>query len=1706
MAGDLDIVGTAAVDVVPIAPNFHDKLKAIVLPAADRVGADAGRRMGDEISRHIVISIPDAINQGGQAARVAATRQGDNAGGAFASSLRRKLEAAFKAMPKLDIRLSDTGVDAELARLRAKLEQLSNKRIGVDISAEAARAEAARLEEQLQRLGANHPNVRIRVDTATARASLAAFREEIDAATATPGRIRMEVDGAFGAKLRAAVAQAQASLPNINVTADTSNARVELQRLREQMATLSEARVGIDVDAATARVQIDDIKRRLEILSIQRHDIDVRVDAARAAAELEALDAEADRLKLINIKAFADTSQAEGALMRLGIALGAVAALPIVPIAAAGIGAIASAAVAAGAGVGSLALVAIPAIKGVTTAIQAKTAAEKEAATATENSAAATVRAEQNALQMAGAQQALAAAHRNAARSIAQANRQIEDAERAVAQAAQQAADQRRQAAENVTRAERSLADAKKQSRQAEEDLTQARKDAAQQLAALDNKLTDGKLAQRDATLRVQEAELELNRVRKQFAAGQASELDVERARLGYDQAVQAQKEQAQAYKQLQKDAADAKKAGVDGNVNVKKAADALAKAQQDVRDQTLAVAKAHRDAARVEVQAAQSVADAQRRLADAVQNAADVQVQAADSIKSAERGVESARLSGINATQTATKQSDAYRAALAKLTPEQRKLFDSIAGPQGLTSAFKDWSKSLQPDVLPLFVRGIDAAKNSLPGLTPLVKTAADAVGDLFDRASKALKSPFWRGFKDDIDNSAKPAITGLGVAFGNVLTGIAGIIDAFLPHMDGISATMQRITKRFADWGKNLKGSPEFERFLQYVKDTSPGVAEFLGKLIKAAFDVSKALAPMSKVVESVFGPLLDGLSWLSQNAPGAIQVMWGIYAVLQAVKIGMAGFAIAMHLYEIAVAGATLVTSGWAAAIQATGIVPLIEAIVLAVAALVVGIIWAYKNVGWFRTAVDTAWAGIKIATVFLWEKILKPAFDGIWLAMRGIGAVAVWLWQTAIWPAFKGIWTVAKILFAILVTVVIAPIVIAVRLLGWWVMWLWRNVFSPAFQLIANLAVLVWNKWLWPFFQGFWNTIKWVGDKFVWLYDNAIKPAAGWIADKATWLWNTVLSPVFHWIWDGVKWVGEKFTWLYDHAVKPVAGWISDKATWLYDKGLKPAFDKVKSAVALVGDAFGLAKDAIKTAWDKVSDIAKKPVNFIIEWVYTKGIKAVWDKVASFVGLDKLPAAPKLLAAGGTVGDGWGIARPMKTNRPTAIVGEGNPRYPEYVIPTDPKYRGRALALHRQAGTQLLESGGILGGFKSAWDWTKDTVSDVIGTGIDWAKTGADLMLHPGKVWDKLMKPVLSRITGGIGASPMAKAVAAYPTRMVSGLKDMIVNSVTGMFSGGGGVGQWMKPVNVPFGTRFGVAGPMWSSGHHTGLDFPAPVGTPVHAVAGGTVMGVGTDGPYGNHVEINHGGGLTSLYAHMSKILTGLGEVVAQGQTIGKVGATGNVTGPHLHLEARVNGKPVDPMPYLTSIRAGTKTSKSIAAAKNFAKNTLGYFGWGPGEFPSLDRLWEGESNWRWDATNSSSGAYGIPQALPASKMASAGPDWRTNPATQIQWGLGYIRGAYGSPSNAWAKWLSRSPHWYDDGGYLPPGLSLVANGTGKPEPVFTGSQWDDLRAAKSAGGTTQVHADVRVFVGDREITDIVRTEVVAREKETASAINDGRWV
>ncbi|WP_405773374.1 M23 family metallopeptidase [Streptomyces sp. NBC_01538] len=129
-------------------------------------------------------------------------------------------------------------------------------------------------------------------------------------------------------------------------------------------------------------------------------------------------------------------------------------------------------------------------------------------------------------------------------------------------------------------------------------------------------------------------------------------------------------------------------------------------------------------------------------------------------------------------------------------------------------------------------------------------------------------------------------------------------------------------------------------------------------------------------------------------------------------------------------------------------------------------------------------------------------------------------------------------------------------------------------------------------------------------------------------------------------------------------------------------------------------------------------------------------------------------------------------------------------------------------------------------------------------------------------------------------------------------------------------SYVAPISGSYiSTGYQAGGGIWSSGSHTGIDFHAASGTPVHAVGSGTVVEAGWGGSYGNNVVIKMIDGTYTQYGHLSSINVSVGQTVTPGQEIGLSGATGNVTGAHLHFEARTTaeyGSDIDPVAYLRS--------------------------------------------------------------------------------------------------------------------------------------------------------------------------------------------------
>ncbi|MET8947437.1 hypothetical protein ABZX30_28810 [Streptomyces sp. NPDC004542] len=1048
---------------------------------------------------------------------------------------------------------------------------------------------------------------------------------------------------AFARSFKGRLEAALRDLPEVRLHANSSDADREIAQIRTQLQALRDVRIGIDVSEADAFAAMDRLRERLARLSASDANVQVRVDAGAASAQLAAFQAEINRLDGQSVDVDVDTHSAAAnfnALTTAAIAFGP-AIIPVLPVVAAGLGAIAAAGVAAAAGIGSLALVAVPAIKQIGTVLQAQKAAQDAAAQSTATGGQAAAQASSRALQLASAQQAVTAAERNGARQIAQAQAQVTQARQQAAQVAAQASLRSQQAARAVEDAERSLADAQKSAAQAQKDLTAARVQATQQLEDLNNRLTDAKLSQQDAEIALTEATAQRDAV---LSNANATELDKRKALLAYDQAVQRVKEQTTETQRLDKETKAANKAGVDGSKTVKDAQAQVAQAQQAVADRTRALKDAQADQARTAQQNAQQIAQAQQRIADAQANVANAQQQAAEQAASAQRQLKQAQLSSVGGANAAATAQAKYQAELAKLTPAARQTMDAYLH---LRDAFGAWSKSLQPAVMPLFTRALQGITGILPKLTPFVLQAAGAIQTLMDKASAQLKTPFWKGFYQDLTKSVKPAIIGFGVAFGNVMTGIAGIIDAFLPHMDGISGGMQTITQKFAAWGKSLKGSPAFEKFLSYASEMGPVVADTLGKIAGAVLSIGTALAPVSGPLLKVIGGLAQGIGWLAQNVPGLVPVIYGLIVATKLWALGQWAVNAAMEAFAlISKAGPW----GW---------------IILGITAVVLAVLYMWKHFDWFRDAVKAVWDGIK----------------------AGGKAVVDW---------FSGPFS---------------------------------DFFTKTIPSVFR-SLLDWVKRNWPWILG------------------ALTGPIGLAVVYVIKHWGAMRDGISS-IWSSIK------RWtiypIRDFFTKTIPGW----GTTLKNR--------------IVG-AFDEARKGIKTAWDKIKDIAKIPVAFVVNTVYNKGIRKVWNLVTDAFGgkhLDEI----KGFATGGIM-PGYTPGRDVhmvpSTRGPVALSGGEAIMRPEWTRAVGAGYVNAMNAAARQGGIGGVRSmlgfkgGGIFDGIGdvlgSTWDkvkkgtkWLADTFGGAVQAGVKHVVNPLIDAIPGGKIGfvgllKSLMKDAVSKLVG------------------------------------------------------------------------------------------------------------------------------------------------------------------------------------------------------------------------------------------------------------------------------------------------------------------------------------------------------------------------
>ncbi|MFC9941267.1 hypothetical protein [Nocardiopsis alba] len=978
-----------------------------------------------------------------------------------------------------------------------------------------------------------------------------------------------QLGGAFAQGFKRQVQAAMKSLPKAELDADASEAQREVQAVRAQLASLADRTIGIDLDATQAAGELKVLQLRLQqlestadidvradtmaasaqinklltdILRLEgsRPTVDVDADTAGAQAQLAAVQAQAAALAgdTVRMRADVDVHDATTGMLALSVAALGVTSIPVGATLAAGLISLLGPLSAATAGFGALAAVAIPSIGRIGETLQAQEQAQKAVAQSARTATGATDGVGRSAAQAAVRQMQLA------------------QATQSIARAQEQAAERSAQAAQRVRDAERSLADAQRSARQAQDELTRARAQARRELQDLRLQLSGAALDEEQATLAVVQAQERLADARRNAVDGvddvtgatlaaTVSETELEAAELAVRQAQQALKEQKARGKELKRQSREAAKNGVEGADVVVRARERLAQSTRQVEDRERALAQARQDVTRAERDGARAVEQARQQLRM-------MQLQ------------QDATTAAIKPAAAATL---AYQDALEELSPAARALMGDWLS---LTDAFDEWQRALEPVVLPIFGAMLRIVENGLNNLTPVVYGAAAAVGILLGDMQRALSGEWWGDFGQRFAASVGPSTLSLGHILGNVGTGFAGIVNAWLPYAPEFLGYLERVTAQFAQWGKGLDGSSGLTNFMDYIRETAPQVEEFLGRLWGAITNLTSGLSMLGPLALGVFG----GLLWIIQELPPA--VLAGL-----AVGIGLVAASIkAWQFWQVALnAAMALSPLGW---------------VMIAIAALIGVVVWAYNTFDEFRVVVDRAWAGIKVAAMFVWQSVLKPIFDALVAIIRDhVVPVILWLWHNVITPAFTAIgaviswvWTyLIKPAFALLVAyikTVIMPVV----------MWLWQKIIQPAFKGIS-LAIKI-----------AWGMIKIIFAAIVWFVRNTLGPIF-------LWLHNTIIKP----IWNGIK-----------LAISTVWNFIRDKV-----------FKPMRDGNTRLSDSFETARKNIKKAWDGIKKAARAPIKFMIEKVYMGGIKPMWDKVATLVGADKLPEVklPKGFARGGVL---------------------------------------------------------------------------------------------------------------------------------------------------------------------------------------------------------------------------------------------------------------------------------------------------------------------------------------------------------------------------------------------------------------------------------------------------------------------------------------
>ncbi|WP_312098984.1 aggregation-promoting factor C-terminal-like domain-containing protein [Corynebacterium dentalis] len=978
-------------------------------------------------------------------------------------------------------------------------------------------------------------------------------------------------------------------------------------------------------------------------------------------------------------------------------------------------------------------------------------------------------------------------------------------------------------------------------------------------------------------------------------------------------------------------------------------------------------------------------------------------------------------------------------------------------------------------------FVAAVQSGKFSYDDFMGSIGASGDTISGVAEETADFAEK--WDQFKNKAMLAIEPVATAVFNAMVPALEKASGAITGLfnfltqtaIPAVKDFGSSLQDAGK----WVEDNKG-----KLLGFAAAVSPVLVPLLVGLgihwtalgtkatLSAVAQVRAWAVTKAEAIKSAAISLVNlwklGAGWIATGAQamlgaGRVAAAWAI-AKAQAAGALVASIA-AVGAGWIATGARALIGAGQVAAAWVIGLGP-IAWVTAAIAAVVGALTWFFTQTEtgkavWasFTSFLSSAWQATVDALIGAWNWVKTTVIDAWNFAWAGVQAnwalvtgalssgwtwlkdtfVAVWTWiKTAVLDAWNAYWAQVQVNFQILTGGLMAA-------------WTWvKDSFVMVWNIVKTAVLDAWNLY-WGLVQsGFQITMNALTGAWNWMKDML---SAGWnfIRDAVINAFQNALN-VFRGVFQGIM---NALSGSWDFLKNAMmAGW-----NWINSNvlgGFRSGLDALKGW-------FETTVDAIGRTWNRVKELTAKPIKFVVDTVFNNGIRKAWNAVVGFIGMDDKkmksvdlgplaayktggvlpgytpgrdvhnfvsPTGGRLALSGGEaiMRPEWtrAVGGPAAVEQMNRAARTGKMKVPDA---KQLKENDKIAQAHAMGGVfQAFANGGVVGAMERIIGMKYPMLVPVFSG------------YRPSA--DNHGRGLAGDFSNGTGNTPEMIALAndianTYPGSMeliheYPGFNRQIKN---GQFVGGGG-GSWGyyagagdhanhvhwamdTPPTIPFGGGVFKGG---SSGGGGGgfFDFVGQMVKPVWDKIIDAIPKYDKSKGWAAEVPgafLKKGAGLVWDFVKEKASLFGGG------------GGGGNID---------------------TSGVAGT----NIQIGQELAKRA----GWTGGEWEALKQLWHNESNWNHLAQNPTSTAYGIPQFLD-STWSTVGYQKTSDPATQIAAGIKYIkqRPDYGVPSKALSLWQSRSPHWYDNGGYLKPGTTEVRNDTGKPEPVFTAEQWAVLR-------------------------------------------------